>query len=68
MDYGSAHLTICVSPSGGVKFYPEGDAAQLVRGLELVVRAFTERPETIRCAAGACDGTCPHGERPQTLQ
>ena len=60
-DAGFAHLVLCVGPDGGVKFFPEAaDPHQLVRALEVIVRIFSEHPETIRCAAGACDGRCGH--------
>jgi len=51
---GHAHLTICIAPDGQVTFYPDGNPEQLVHALELLVRAFTEHPQAIRCAAGAC--------------
>ena len=58
-----AHLTPCVHWDGTVKFYPEGDPAQLEAGLRLALRTRREQPAAIRCAAGACDGGCGHAIR-----
>ena len=57
--FGSEYL----APDGRVEFFPAGDAAQVERALRLVLRAFTDHPEAIRCAAGTCDGGCGHAVR-----
>ena len=60
------HLTICFLPDGESKFYPEGnDRQELARRLARLVEILHERPEAIRCAAGACDGTCGHAQLEQ---
>jgi len=53
---GHAHLCVCVAPDGEVRVYPEPDADPELpaRGPEMVVHMLAERPERIRCAAGAC--------------
>ena len=58
-----AHLTICFGPGGGIDFYPDADADKeaIVAGLTRVVEILHDDPDAIRCAAGACDGTCGHG-------
>ena len=55
-----AHLTICFRPDGRADFFPEGDADELARRLGRLVLIFAEHPEAVRCAAGACGGTCGH--------
>ena len=55
------HITISFPPDGESKFYPEGDdRPELARRLTRLVQILHEHPEAIRCAAGACDGTCRH--------
>jgi len=56
------HITICFKPNDKINFYPEGDRKELAVRLRRVVDLLHDRPELIRCAAGACDGTCGHAE------
>jgi len=57
------HLTLCVEADGSIHFYSTGDPLRLLQGLKLAVRTFTEHPQTMRCAVGACDGACGHAIR-----
>ncbi len=60
---GPMHLEICFLQDGDVNFYPEGgDRDELAARLAGVVRLLSERPELVRCAAGACAGDCGHGD------
>ena len=55
-------LTICFETGGTVRFYPEStNADELAQRLGRLVDVLHERPEAVRCAAGACDGLCSHG-------
>ena len=56
----AGHVTICFRSDGRADFFPEGDAEALARRLARLVAILAERPEAIRCAAGACDATCGH--------
>ena len=61
-----SHLAICFRPDGTIDFYPEGsDRQELARRLGRLVEILHERPEAVRCAAGACDGTCGHAQLEQ---
>jgi hypothetical protein len=61
--HGHDHLTIYIGRDGSVQLYPDGDAHRIASALRTLVRAWTEHPETIDCAAGTCDGSCPHNVR-----
>jgi hypothetical protein len=60
-----SHLTICADGTGWIEFYPDrhADPEVLYAALKAIVRLFNERPEALRCAAGACAGECDHAER-----
>ena len=62
---GFMGITILFAPDGDMKFYPDHgghDPMDLAYALQKMLKFFVKNPDTILCAADACNGECgKHG-------
>ena len=61
VNRATGHLTLCFKPDGQVDFVPDtNDQAGLAERLAQLLELMHNHPRLVRCATGACDGSCEH--------